>query len=168
MKKTYTYDVSIPYYHHFLIQSEKPLTREQVLEKAHQNNGIISGYDDEHAEITGILKKDFSNADNQIADLQDEIKDHYTQIEQLINQIDYLYKGRNIEEEAPIPYCVDTKGILHAPEAFKRNIRDAVKDIVKDVEKNKKIIEDALMVYIFDNGYPKDIQEQMDACQDTS
>jgi len=155
VKKTYTYDVSIPYYHHFLIQSEKPLTREQVLEEAHSKEGSISNWDDAKAEITGTLKKDFSHADEQIADLQDEIKQLYSLIEQDINQIGHLYQGRCIEDEAPIPYYVDRYGILHAPEAFKSNIREYVMDIMKHQEKNKELIKNALFFHFFENGLPE-------------
>lgn len=155
IKKTYTYDVSIPYYHHFLIQSERQLTREQVLDKAHAKDGSISGYDDSKAEITGILKKDFSHADEQIADLQDEIRKLYAQIEQNIDQIGRLYQGRCIEDEAPIPYYVDRQGMLHSPEAFRSNVREYVKDIMEDMGKNKEVIRSALQFHFLENGLPE-------------
>ena len=56
----YEYEVVIPYYTKFLIQSNSQLTKEEVLQAAHNDGGgSIIGYNDDEAEITmGEVKED--------------------------------------------------------------------------------------------------------------
>lgn len=111
--KNYAYEVIIPYNHHFRVDSDEQLTRMQILKKAHAKEGTIAGWNDEEATVLGDVAPETETIDEQIEELQQEIADHYDNIENYLNRIRQLLVAKHTEAEAPIPFVIDERGIIH-------------------------------------------------------
>jgi len=106
----------------------------------------------------GIL----STFDEKINVKQVEIARLYQLIDVERQEIHQLMVDHYTQEGVPLPVYVDNQGIIHAPEAFQKDVHEHVDDIMENItdDANLCIARDALLYYFLEHGFPKKEQEE--------
>lgn len=107
-------------------------------------------------DYTLYIKKD-RDYGKDIQEYQDAIDSLYKQIDEIRDKIWKTVQDEHVAMESPIPFCVDRKGIIHAPGPFNHNINETVDEIMENIteDKNLCIIREALGFYFGENGLPE-------------
>jgi hypothetical protein len=62
-----------------------------------------------------------------------------------------------VKDQAPIPFCVDRKGIVHATDAFRQNIYEHVDGIMENIMEDENLAKarEALEFFYEEFGLPE-------------
>ncbi len=69
-------------------------------------------------------------------------------------------RNHYIHEGAPIPFYIDRKGIIHAPDAFRKNVAEHVDRIMEEISKDENlcVARNALEFFFEETGLPEPIK----------